>query len=102
MLLSLLLPVPLASAQEAAKAEPPVSILFLNRQGRVTPIRTGSTHTGAGLIDVAQPSPDVVVITMTGVAVATDHPWWGSSAVVTFDLEQCFDVVFDQSKVKAA
>src|SRR5262249_21755861 len=58
--------------------------------------------TGGGNIDVAQPTPDVVVVTMTGVAVAGAHPCSQSLASMNFDLEQCFEVSFDNPKLKKA
>jgi hypothetical protein len=87
------------TVQPAAPTSPPVSFILGPRHGHVTPLRKGCTHTGAGNIDVAQPSPDTLVITMTGVAVA-----YGScisaEAAFRFDLEQCFEVSFDSPKVK--
>ncbi len=89
------------TVQPAAPAAPVVSILLKDRHGHVTPDRAGCTHTGGANIDVQQPSPDTVVITMTGVAVATGGPH-GSTATLHFDLEQCFEVVFEKPEVKAA
>jgi hypothetical protein len=86
----------------AAAPAPPVSIALGERHGRVTPTRIGFTHTGAGNIDVAQPSPDVLIITMTGVAVAGAHPCKDSQAVLDFDLTQCFEISFDSPKLKKA
>jgi hypothetical protein len=68
----------------------------------VTPTRSGFTHTGAGNIDVAQPSPDTVVVTMTGVVVAGGHPCRASVATMNFDLTQCLEVNFDNPKLKKA
>src|SRR5262249_12514197 len=59
-------------------------------------------HTGGGTIDVQQPAPDTLVITMSGVAVATPMPGCPSFAGMDFDLEQCFEVVFENKDVKAA
>ena len=50
---------------------------------------------------MAQPSPDTVVITMTGVAVAVGSPCQAGLAAMDFDLEQCLEVVLDKD-VKAA
>jgi hypothetical protein len=90
----------------AIAADPPVvqsvTIALGGRHAHVTPARQGFTHTGAGNIDVAQPSPDSVVITMTGVAVAGGHPCRDSLATMNFDLEQCFEVVFEKPEVKRA
>jgi hypothetical protein len=86
----------------APPAAPPVSITLRERHGHATPLRQGFTHTGGGVTDVAQPTPDVVVITMTGVAVAGGHPCTDSVAAFDFDLEQLFEITFDKPEVKAA
>ncbi len=90
------------SVSSAPPVAPLVSISLGPRQATVTPERLGFTHTGGGNIDVAQPSPDTVVITMTGVAVVGPHPIKNSTATLCFDLNQCFDVSFDSPKVKKA
>lgn len=81
---------------------PTVTLTLGPRQGTATPLRQGFTHTGGGNIDVAQPTPDVIVVTLTGVAVAGAHPCKHSSAAWTFDLSQCFEVVFEKPEVKRA
>jgi hypothetical protein len=86
----------------AAPAAPPASIILRERHAHVTPNRVGFTHTGAGYIDVAQPAPDTVIITMTGVAVAGGHPIKDSVASMLFDLQQCFEISFDDPKLKKA
>jgi hypothetical protein len=86
----------------APPSTPDVSIRLLERHGHAVPLRQGFNHTGGGNVDVAQPSPDTVVITMTGVAVAGGHPCKSSVAGFDFDLKQCFEVVFEKPSVKAA
>jgi hypothetical protein len=101
-LLSLAAPLPLVSAQEkgvnitvtAGPAPPPVSITLHERHGHVTPTKGKCAHTGGGLIDVASPAPDTVIVTMSGAVVA--------NAEMKFDLDQCFEVSFDDPKVKKA
>jgi hypothetical protein len=73
---------------------PPVSITLHERHGHVTPTKGRCTHTGGGLIDVASPAPDTVIVTMSGAVVA--------NSVMQFDLDQCFEVSFDDPKVKRA
>jgi hypothetical protein len=68
----------------------------------VTPCRSGCTHTGGGNIDVQQPAPDTIVITMSGVAVAYGGPTGAASASQVFELLQQFEVSFDKPTVKAA
>jgi hypothetical protein len=93
--------VPAVLLAQAAPA-PPVSINQLSRTAQATPNRIGFTHTGGGNLDVQQPSPDTLVATLTGVAVAGGHPCKHSLAELVFDLEQCFEVSFDRPGVKAA
>jgi hypothetical protein len=89
------------NVQPAAAAAPPVSIILGPRHGHVTPHRSGHTHTGGGYIDVQQPSPDTVVITMSGVAVAYGA-CCSAMASLDFDLEQAFEVSFDKEGLKKA
>lgn len=85
----------------ATPSSPAVSITLKTRHGHATPRRLGCSHTGGGNTDVSQPSPDTVVITMTGVAVATPCCRDGVAGM-DFDLTQEFEVVFEKSDVKAA
>jgi hypothetical protein len=79
-------------------ASPPSApkITLYERHGHVTPQRVGFTHTGAGTMDVTQPTPDSLVVTMYGVAVAGAHPCVDSVASLEFDLNQCFEIAFDK------
>jgi hypothetical protein len=79
-----------------------VTIALNGRHGHVNPVRQGCTHSGAGNIDVAQPAPDTVIVTMTGVAVSAAHPCKDSVATLQFDLEQCFDLNIENPKVTRA
>ena len=99
--LLLLAPLSAVHAQPAA-ASPAVTITVVSRHGQGTPHRQGCTHTGGGNIDVAQPAPDTLVVTMTGVAVATGAPCCPGVAAIDFDLAQCFEVVFEKPEVKTA
>src|SRR5229473_1381995 len=85
-----------AASLPAAAPPPPPTITLYERHGHVTPQRKGFQHTGGGNIDIAQPTPDAVVITMTGVAVAGGHPCKDSVASQDFDLQQCFEVSVDK------
>ena len=78
----------------AAPPPPPVSITLLDRHGHVTPLKGKCTHTGGGLIDVAAPTADTVIVTMTGAVVANSS--------MHFELDQGFEVTFDDPKVKRA
>ena len=85
-----------------AEEPPPVSIALGTRQAHATPTRVGFSQTGGGNIHVEQPSPDTLVVTMTGVAVAGGHPLKDSVATLAFELSQCFDVKFNDPTVKGA
>jgi hypothetical protein len=103
-LLALVLPLSLTAGvrSDNATPAPAVSFLLRDRHGHVTPARSIATYSGGGLVDVQQPTPDTVVVTMTGAVVAAAHPCHAMSASMTFDLEQCFDMVFEKPDVKAA
>jgi hypothetical protein len=89
------------SVQPAPSSSPTVTIILGDRHGHATPIRQGFTHTGGGNIDVQQPAPDTVVVTLLGVAVAGGHPCKPSAAIFDFAVEQCLEVSFEKD-VKAA
>src|SRR5262245_24648742 len=78
----------------APPLSPSISITLARRQGRGVPHRLGCCHTGGGNLDVAQPSSDTVVITMTGVAVAVGGPCRPGTAGMDFELSQDFEVAF--------
>jgi hypothetical protein len=81
---------------------PDVSLSMGSRSSRVVPARTGCTHTGGGNIDVQQPTPDVIVVTMSGVAVAYGGPTGPATASQIFELCQQFEVSLDKPGLKAA
>ncbi len=93
-------------ALPAWSAEPPpapaVTIELGSRQAQGVPTRSGFNHTGGGNIDVQQPSPDTLVVTMTGVAVAGGCPGKDSVAALAFDLAQEFEISFAKPDVKRA
>jgi hypothetical protein len=88
------------AAQPAAQPAPQATITLGDGQASAVPLRQGFTHTGGGNMDVAQPAPDTVVVTMTGVAVAGPHPFKDSLASLTFQLDQCFEIALDNPKIK--
>jgi hypothetical protein len=86
-------------------AEPPTPAITIDlgsRQAQGVPTRQGFNHTGGGNIDVQQPSPDTLVITMTGVAVAGAHPCKDSLAALAFDLCQEFEITAAKPETKRA
>jgi hypothetical protein len=99
VLLAVLLPL----ARARAEAPQTAAVILLGpRQAQAAPERHGFTHTGAGNIEVTQPAPNIVVVTMTGAAMAGPHPCQDSSASIPFNLEQAFEISFRDPKVKRA
>ena len=88
------------TVQPAAPSTPTVSLILDDRHGHVTPVRCGFTHTGGGLITVATPDTDTIVITFNGVVVAGPHPCTDSNAQMTFTLDQTLEVSWDDKSVK--
>ncbi|MDB5306499.1 MAG: hypothetical protein JWO38_701 [Gemmataceae bacterium] len=93
---------PLNIVVTTAAPAPDVSLVLGSRSSKVTPCRSGCNHTGGGNIDVQQPSPDTLVVTMSGAAVAYGGPTGPATASLIFDLCQQFEVSFDKPTVKAA
>lgn len=89
-----------ALAADVVAPPPAVTINLGNRQAQGTPTRQGFTHTGGGNIDVQQPTADVLVVTMTGVAVAGAHPCKDSFAALAFDLAQDFEIAVAKPEIK--
>jgi hypothetical protein len=93
---------PVTLTVTTAAPAPDVSLSLGKRTAQVVPSRMRCNHTGGGNIDVQQPSPDVLVVTMTGAAVAYGSPAGAASAALDFALSQAFEVSFDRPTVKAA
>jgi hypothetical protein len=91
-----------AEAQTPTVASPAVTITLGSRHAHANPTRQGFSHTGGGNTDIAQPLPDTIVITMTGVSVAGAHPCKHSSAAMSFDLDQCFEIAIAQTSIQRA
>lgn len=100
---SLAAQVPAADNGKEAKSEPPVALILGSGQGSATPLLHGcSARSGAGNIHITQPASDIISVIMTGGAVARGHLCKDASAAMNFELAQCFEVVFNDPKVKSA
>jgi len=104
LILAVLATLPLAGvvAEPPAAAPAPMAITLGPRHGHVTPMRQGFTHTGAGIVQVTQPTPDSILITMIGAAMAGAHPCKDSFASLDFDLVQAFEITPPNRKPVAA
>jgi hypothetical protein len=93
-------PVVLKIVTTPASTGPGATITLRERHGHGVPVRTGLSHTGGGNLDVAQPSADTVVLTLTGTAVAGGTSFCPTRAGMNFEVEQCFEVTPDQPEKK--
>jgi hypothetical protein len=73
-------------------AGPGYQIVLRSRSAEAVPNRVKDAQTGAGSIVVEQPEPHTIVVTMGGSAVAGSD-FHGSSAGITFNLEQDLDII---------
>jgi len=96
-LAALLSLVPLGTAQPPAG--PAYQIVLRSRHAEVTPTRSGETQTGGGSIVVEEPTPDTIVVTMGGSAVAGSD-CHGSAAALSFDLQQDLDIIPTRAGVR--
>ena len=95
---------PPPAVRRPAPGRPPVEIVVGTADGTATPTVSGcSGHAGGGNIYVTRIDPTMVVVTMTGLAVAKgDSIFHGSSAGYQFNHSQWFEVVFNSPDVKSA
>jgi hypothetical protein len=83
---------PVAVYADDAPPGPAYKIVLRSRHAEATPSRTKDAQTGGGWILVEQPEANTIVVTMGGSAVVGSD-CHGSSAGLTFDLEQDLDIV---------
>jgi hypothetical protein len=91
-----------ATAPPAAPPSPQVGFVLKDRYGRAAPARTLKARSGGGNTDVARLRDDTLIFTMTGVVTAPPQPTKLNSAVIDFDLDQEFAIVFFDPKLKQA
>jgi len=73
---------------------PPVILRPTQRNAEAASIREGTALTGGGGVIVAQPSPDRLLLTVTGAAAAKANPFKPSHALLDANVEQGFEVIF--------
>jgi hypothetical protein len=81
-----------AAGPPPAPPGPAYQIVLRSRNAQATPTRTKDAQTGGGSVVVEQPEPNTIVVTMGGSAVAGSD-FHGSSAAITFDLEQDLEIL---------
>jgi len=91
-LCAVLLPQSPLFAADPAPAAPPYQIVMRSRNAQANPRKTKDAQTGGGYIYVQQPEANTLLILMAGAAVAGSE-FHGSSAGISFDLDQMFDII---------
>lgn len=89
----------LAVPGAASAADPAYQIVLRSRHANVTPTRTRDAQTGGGSIQVEQPEPNTIVVTMAGSAVAGSN-FHRSTAAIAFELEQSLEIVASRKIVR--
>lgn len=93
-----------APAMPAPVPATPVRLVLGKGEATSSPTRLGCAgfaHTGGGNMLVSQPAPNVIVVTMTGAALAKTQLCKDSLASWQIDLDQAFEVVYGP-QVKSA
>jgi hypothetical protein len=85
-----------------AVTRPPLELVLLPGAAHAVPLRKGVAYANGGIIDVAQPNPTTIVVTMTGLTATNADLICKSLANYSFDLEQCFGICFNTKRVKSA
>lgn len=83
-----------AMAQSKSSTPPKALITLKARDSKVTPVTSGYSATGGGTVLVTQPTPDTILITMSGVVGVGTCACEDSSALLDFVLDQEFEVEF--------
>lgn len=86
----------------ASGPRPAVELILTPGQATAVPVKKGVAFANGGIIDVAQPSPTTIVVTMTGLTAANADLFVTSLANYHFNLTQSFEVVFNSKGVKSA
>jgi hypothetical protein len=104
-----LMPEPKATVEEVVPdeerplvAKPPVDLVIFPGEATATPHRKGVSWANGGIIDVTQPNPTTIVVTMSGLSATNADLICHSMAGYHFDLNQCFGVRFNSKRLKGA
>lgn len=92
-----------AVAQDASPGpRPAVELVVLPGEASAEPFRRGVAYANGGVIDVSQPNPATLVITMSGLTATNADLLCTSVASYSFQLSQCFEVRFNSARAKGA
>jgi hypothetical protein len=90
-----------AIGQEAGP-RPPAEFILVPGEASAVPTKTAVAYANGGVIDVAQPNPTTIVVTMSGLTATNADLCRTSVASYTFELMQGFEVAFNSNRVKGA
>lgn len=90
-----------SSAADPVPEGSPYQIVLRSRNAVANPVKTRDAQTGGGAVLVEQPEPNTIMVSMIGAAVAGSECHGGSSASVTFELDQVFDIMPTRKGVRA-
>ncbi len=96
------LPLPGRSQESSSGPRPAVELILTPGEASATPLKKGVAYANGGIIDVAQPNPTTIIVTMSGLTATNADLLCTSSAHYQFDLAQGFEVVFNSKRVKSA
>lgn len=85
-----------------ALAQSPVEFVLQAGTASAVPSKNGVAYANGGIIDVAQPNPTTVIVTMSGLTGTNADLCRTSAASYTFELMQGFEVRINGDRVKAA
>lgn len=89
-------------ADEGISGRPPLELVVVPGEASAVPARKGVSFANGGIIDVAQPNPTTIVVTMTGLCATNADLVCTSIANYHFELTQGFAVAINDKKIKAA
>lgn len=102
MFIAAVLTVGLTCSARAQDTRPAMEFVVAPGEASAVPAKLGVSWANGGIIDVAQPNPTTLVVTMTGVTATNANLCKDSIANYQFDLNQQFAVRFNSPRVEQA
>jgi hypothetical protein len=91
-----------AVPRSATTPRPPIEIVMTPGEANGVPYKKGVSWANGGIIDVAQPNPTTIVVTMSGLSATNADLLCHSAAGYQFDLAQDFEVCFHSRRIRSA
>src|SRR5437588_755455 len=97
-----LLALGLALSAHAQEPRPAAEFVIAPGQAHAVPSKEGVSWANGGVVDVAQPNPTTLVVTMSGITATNANLICTSIAQYQFDLAQEFAIRFNSPRVTGA